>query len=356
MLDDRASAVARKAPPEKPLAPCALIVEVGGLGPALPKEIIEQKGVVTFLEKNWVTALERACQEMPALVLVHAKYLDTEAMAFLKGLMDAQIQPLCVAVLPEGGVLSALAPLNENHLQRVFKHPMNEKQASSLAVEVLQESSRRHRLQVEEMEAQNRLSSLENFKTESLKLLERQTLQIKRMHSKLDQAETRLKTLFLTSIKSMINLIENRYLPLASHSRTVAELARLLAREIGMKPEEVEVVYHAALLHDIGKLSLPDPVLHNPIARLTGENRSLLMQHPDKAFQSLRVLSGMAEIAQIIKHHHERFDGKGFPDGLQGTQIPVGSRVIAIAEDFDELQRGWVAGRKLSEGEAIVFI
>jgi diguanylate cyclase (GGDEF)-like protein/putative nucleotidyltransferase with HDIG domain len=117
------------------------------------------------------------------------------------------------------------------------------------------------------------------------------------------------------------------------HSKAVIEMAGAVARELGLTGTEVERVKSAALLHDIGKVAIPDEILHKP-GPLTAEEWKLMRQHPVIGERILRVLPGLGAVARIVRHEHERWDGGGYPDGLTGEQIPVGSRVILAADTY----------------------
>ncbi len=109
-------------------------------------------------------------------------------------------------------------------------------------------------------------------------------------------------------------------------------------------------------LHDIGKLGLSDDTLFKPVVELKGDARVALMKHPMKAQAAFHGVSEMVHVSEIIRHHHERYDGQGFPDGLEGEGIPLGARILAVAEDYDELQQGWLASKAFDELQAQTFL
>lgn len=120
------------------------------------------------------------------------------------------------------------------------------------------------------------------------------------------------------------------------HSKAVIEMAAAVARNLGLSGAEVERVKSAALLHDIGKVAIPDEILHKP-GPLTEEEWKLMRQHPVIGERILRVLPGLGAVARIVRHEHERWDGAGYPDGLTGEQIPLGSRVILAADTYQAI-------------------
>lgn len=164
----------------------------------------------------------------------------------------------------------------------------------------------------------------------------------------LQLANERIKASFITSINVFANLIELRGGALAGHSRRVADVARRIALRMGLDGQAVQNVFLAGLLHDIGKIGLPDTLLARSITDMGGDDSALYRKHPVAGEQALMALEDLREAARLVRWHHERFDGKGYPDGLIGESIPLGARILAIANDFDGLQIGIVAPRRMN--------
>lgn len=136
-----------------------------------------------------------------------------------------------------------------------------------------------------------------------------------------------------------------------NHSRTVASLAVALAQRLGVDGEELEHIHIAALLHDVGKIALPEAVLSKP-GPLTNEERALIERHPIIGYELIRDL-GIARAATLVLHHHERWDGRGYPHRLSGADIPFGSRIILVADAFDALTSDRAYRRGVSVDAAI---
>jgi diguanylate cyclase (GGDEF)-like protein/putative nucleotidyltransferase with HDIG domain len=134
------------------------------------------------------------------------------------------------------------------------------------------------------------------------------------------------------------------------HSEAVIEMSGAVARNLGLNAVEVERVKSAALLHDIGKVAIPDEILHKP-GPLTDEEWKLMKEHPVIGERILRVLPGLGTVARIVRHEHERWDGRGYPDGLAGEEIPLGSRIIIAADTYHAItsDRPYRAARSHSE-------
>ena len=120
------------------------------------------------------------------------------------------------------------------------------------------------------------------------------------------------------------------------HSRAVVELSAEVARKLGLSEEEVEDVEQAALLHDVGKMGVPDAVLSKPGPLGEAEWKSM-KEHPEIGEQMVASIEGLAHLAPVIRAEHERWDGKGYPDGLSGEEIPVASRIVLACDAFDAM-------------------
>jgi putative nucleotidyltransferase with HDIG domain len=136
------------------------------------------------------------------------------------------------------------------------------------------------------------------------------------------------------------------------HSRSVAALADMVTRRLGLAEGERRTVHYAALLHDIGKIKL-GPGLLSANRRLTEEELRLVQQHPVLGVEMLRPVILWEDILPIIHGHHERWDGRGYPAGLAGEDIPLGARVVAVVEVFDAMTRDTPYGPKRTPAEAI---
>jgi putative nucleotidyltransferase with HDIG domain len=136
------------------------------------------------------------------------------------------------------------------------------------------------------------------------------------------------------TITAFVNAIESKDPYLKGHSARVALYATEIARTMGLDEETVQVVSRGAMLHDLGKLSIMDTILRKP-ERLTEDEFTLIKAHPVVGERILKPLRFLAREACAVRHHHERFDGSGYPDGLSGEDIPLAARIVTVADVFD---------------------
>jgi hypothetical protein len=136
-------------------------------------------------------------------------------------------------------------------------------------------------------------------------------------------------------LEQLVALVENRDPYLHGHSRRVARHAWMIAKRMGLSRAEVARIRTAAALHDLGKVNTPTAILHKPAA-LTDDEFAVIKRHPDEGAEMTRVLQDLA-LTSIVRHHHERLDGSGYPDRLNADTIPLGAKIIAVADTFDAI-------------------
>jgi putative nucleotidyltransferase with HDIG domain len=138
------------------------------------------------------------------------------------------------------------------------------------------------------------------------------------------------------SLLGLANALEAKDPYTRGHSERVAALSRRLASALGLAPAVVDTVGQAGLLHDIGKIGVPEAILRKPRS-LSAEEWQIMRGHPVIGAQIVAPFEFFEGAARVIRHHHERFDGSGYPDGLRGDDIPLEARIVAVADVFDAL-------------------
>jgi HD-GYP domain-containing protein (c-di-GMP phosphodiesterase class II) len=137
-------------------------------------------------------------------------------------------------------------------------------------------------------------------------------------------------------LDGMVTAVDNKDSYTRRHSEDVAEFAIWIGEELGMSPNALRTLRIGALLHDVGKICVPDEILRKP-GRLTSEEYEILKRHPRLGALIVGGVPGMEDIIDIVQFHHERWDGKGYPDGLEGEGIPAMGRLLAVADTFSAM-------------------
>ncbi|MBF0264209.1 MAG: response regulator [Gammaproteobacteria bacterium] len=153
-------------------------------------------------------------------------------------------------------------------------------------------------------------------------------------------------------INSLVNVIEKRDTYTAGHSERVAVYCEMIARELGFKEEQISLLVIAAKLHDIGKISTPDSILLKP-GKLEKLEYNLIKYHLNTGYEILKSIESYQEVAEIMRYHHERYDGKGYPEGFSGDKIPLISHVMIVSDAFDAMTTNRIYKPRMKRDNAL---
>ena len=170
---------------------------------------------------------------------------------------------------------------------------------------------------------------MEVFQKELKSKVDEQTVELREQQRKLNEAYWQTVTALSEAVDA-----KDRYT--SGHSKRVAEYSRVIAKRMGKNVAEQEMIYRAGLLHDVGKIRIPIDIINKP-GKLTDEEYDLIKIHPIIGYHILKDISEHYDIAIAAKYHHERYDGKGYPNGLLGENIPELARILAIADSYDAM-------------------
>jgi response regulator RpfG family c-di-GMP phosphodiesterase len=294
-------------------------------------------------------ALERMRQTPAAVVVSDRRMPGMDGVQFLERIREGWPEAVRILLTGHAEMGATVAAINRGGIFRYISKPLNEVELAAAVRQGLElVSLQRDKARLEQLTLAQNLE-LRSFNEG----LERRILE---RTSELDQANKKLRQNFLTSIKVFSNLLELRGGRLLGHGRRVASLARAVAQLMALSEPEVQDIFVAGLLHDIGHIGLPDALLSSPVARLSPGQLTRYRQHPQLGEQSLMALEDMQSVAALIRSHHERYDGRGYPDGKAGPGIPIGSRILAVVDTFDELQNGHLGGAHPSAEEVRILL
>ena len=156
------------------------------------------------------------------------------------------------------------------------------------------------------------------------------------LEKEVDRKTKEIRKLLVQSMNTLSNAVDAKDYYTNGHSIRVAEYSRLLAQRLGLSKERQEEIYYAGLLHDIGKIRVPDSIIKKE-GKLTDEEYEYIKLHPVSGYHILKEISASSDIAIGAKYHHERYDGKGYPNGLEGENIPEIARILSVADAYDAM-------------------
>ena len=211
-------------------------------------------------------------------------------------------------------------------------------------------------MNIPESRGQN-YANLQTLANQAAIALERSILlsESRQQAKQLEAAYAELEVTYDQTLTSLMSALDARDRETEGHSTRVSRLTCLLAEEIGLSGQQLKALERGALLHDIGKIGISDTILHKP-GRLTDEEWKTMRIHPDIGARIVEGIPFLQEALPVIRYHHERWDGSGYPVGLKKEEIPIQARIFAIADVFDALTSKRTYRKKSTAEEAIQYV
>lgn len=320
------------------------------------RRLFRPAGYRILIATSGVDGLAQMAAEKVDLVISDMRMPEMNGAQLLAQVRELYPDTIRILLTGYADIESTVAAINQGEIYRYISKPWDEHNVLLTVREALERKElEREKLRLERLtQAQNEELKALNASLEDK--VRARTEEIRQANQFLELANTRLKQGFMTSIRVFSNLIELRHGAMAGHSRRVADLARQTAKQMGLANKEAQDVFLAGLLHDIGKIGLPDTLLAKPPAQMHADEAQLWKKHPAKGEQALMALEELRGAASLILAHHERFDGQGYPTGLEGEEIPLGARILAAANEYDGLIQGTLTGHKVTEEDAQQYL
>lgn len=275
-------------------------------------------------------------QEDIAVIISDQRMPEMEGVEFLE--KSRQVSPQSIRILLTGyaDANAAIAAINRAGLHRYLNKPWRDDEllqtvrAALQSYHLIKENQRLNAL----VRKQNK--ELKRWNQDLEKMVQEQTEELQTRYDDLRRLNSEMRKNFKSTIMSFSSLLELRDKRMRSHSRNVAEMASIVGRILELSAAEKETLLVGALLHDIGKIAIPDVMLQSDPDQMNEYEYSEYVQHPVRGQAAVDLIENLREAGMIIRHHHERYDGEGFPDGLKRKAIPLASRVIAILDFIDK--------------------
>ena len=320
------------------------------------RRLLRPAGYRIFTAESGKAGLEVLEHEPVDLVISDMRMPEMDGAQFLEQVRNRWPKTTRILLTGYADVASTIAAINRGEIYRYVSKPWDDDDLKLVVRDALEGA----RLRNENI----RLLALTQAQNEELKDLNlnlenkvrQRTSEIEQVNSFLNLANDKLKQNFLVSIKIFSSLMELRGGAMAGHSRRVADLARKLAIRLGVESKELQDIFFAALLHDVGKIGFPDSLLIRAVSKMGSEELGQYRKHVVAGESALMPLEELKDVSRIVRSHHEQFDGKGFPDGLEGADIVRGARILSVVNDYDGLQIGTLSDKRMSPDEAKALI
>ena len=316
------------------------------------RRLLRPHGYTIYMGESGKAGLEILEQHPINLVISDMRMPEMDGAQFLEQVRQRWPETIRVLLTGYADVSSTINAINRGEIYRYISKPWHEDDLLLIVRDALE----RQRL-VKENERLLQLTRAQNEELKDLNAnlenkVRQRTSEIEQINSFLNLANDQLKQNFLVSIKTFTGLMELRGGAIGGHSRRVADLSRKLAIHLDIPPKERQDIFFAGMLHDIGKIGFPDALFLKPVSRMSTTELTQYRTHILAGESALMPLDELKNAAKLVRSHHERFDGQGFPDALRGDEIPLGARIISVVNDYDGLQNGTLAESKMSPEDA----
>jgi response regulator RpfG family c-di-GMP phosphodiesterase len=253
-----------------------------------------------------------------------------------------ELSPDSVRIILTGyaDVEAAIGAINRGGAYRYVSKPWNDNEL----LLVIKDAFDKYRL-VKENKYLTELTiqqndELKKWSTELEFYVQQHTIELTNQNKELKKLNAKLKNNVSEVLGSLSGLIELRNRSMRNHSNNVALLSKSIAEEIGLTSPETETIAVGAQLHDIGKIGAPDIILIKNIDELSSDEMAEYVKHPIRGQAAIDGIEDFRGPGILVRHHHEWYNGKGFPDGLKGENIPIGARIVSIADRLDRILQG----------------
>jgi response regulator RpfG family c-di-GMP phosphodiesterase len=292
------------------------------------REALEQEGHRVSEAENGRVALDKVSGGEYDLIVTDVKMPVMDGFTLMKNLGDLTDQIPVVVITSFGDIDVAVDAIRLGAYDYIVK-PFN---ISQVTISVQRALERRRLL----------LENLQYKKSLEQKVVEK-TIDLIRKNKKLEQQAKLLEGLlrdlresYEASLDAMVSAIESRDCETKHHCRRVQVYAVMLAQRLGVTPEQLVDISYGSLLHDVGKIGVPDSILLKP-GKLTDTEWEVMRRHTLIGHQMISRIKFLRGAADIVLHHHERWDGRGYPHGISGEEIPLGARIFSIIDTYDAM-------------------
>jgi response regulator RpfG family c-di-GMP phosphodiesterase len=320
------------------------------------RRLFRGKGYEVFIANSGAEGLELLEKEEIDLVISDMRMPNMIGAVFLEHVRSKWPDIIRLLLTGYSDVQSTIDAINRGEIYRYITKPWDDHDIVLVVKQALERKElEKEKKRLEELTVKQNIE-LKELNNSLEQKVQQRTLELSDAHDSLLHVNEKLRNSFLTSIKVFSNVIEMRGGKLVGHSRRVADLARRIALKMHLNTSEIQDVFVAGLLADIGKIGFSDELINTPMSIMDGDTLGVFHKHTARAQQLLMPLDDLQVAAKTIRAQHERYDGRGFPDGLEGDAIPLSARILTVANDYNLLQIGVLTPKRLSESEAQALI
>jgi response regulator RpfG family c-di-GMP phosphodiesterase len=303
------------------------------------QRLFRKEGYNILTANSGEAALDHFRENEISLVISDQRMPEMTGVQLLEKVREISPETVRIMLTAYADIKAAVAAINKGEVYRFIGKPWKDEDIKLTVRQALQQLDlkRENERLVVLTERQN-----EELKTLNSSLEEKvraRTREVEEKNSELEGLYGELKKSFYETIKVMVGLMELLNPPLGGHSKRVAAMSGEVAKRMGLDENEISELETAAILHDIGLMGIPLSVFDKGMKSLSEAEKEMYNQHPVMGQTTLNMIKELKQVGVIVRSHHERFDGKGFPSGLSGEEIPLGARIIAVTDTYDRISK-----------------
>jgi putative two-component system response regulator len=326
------------------------------------REVFIDAGYRVTTAKDGATGLKHSKDLLIDLVLTDYRLPDMTGTEMLESLASSHPDAFRIIITGYADVSVAVDAINRGKVYKFITKPLNLDDLKVIvrrALEHLDAIKEKKRLEKEVLQYSRFLEKQVNTRTASLLAanaeLALKNRELVRQKKEIDQLYREIQRNYLGTMTSLCAAIEAKDKYTRGHSDRVFYYALKMAKELRLNKRNVEQLRYASFLHDLGKIGIPDSILMKP-GKLTPEEYALVKEHPKVGEKILNPIRFLEKTKNIIRHHHERVDGKGYPDGLDFENMSIEERIIAVADAYDSMRSERPYRGPLSKEEALEIL
>lgn len=307
---------------------------------ALKRLFLDDDKLNLFTASSGKIGLEILKNAEFAVIISDQRMPEMTGVEFLQKARDLYPDTVRIILTGYADITATIKAINEAGAYRYITKPWNDEEIKLIVKEALE----RFRLVKENKRlfdlAEKRKQEAERWSKELEYYVQMHTIDLTKKDKELNSLKSKLQLYQKEVVNVLSSLLKLRDKTIFNHSKNVALISEAIAKKLTLKESETQMINVAGLLHDIGKIGLPDIILLKKIDELSPDEMNQYIAHPVAGQMITAFTEDFYKIGELIRHHHEHFNGTGFPDKLKGEKIPLGSRIIAMVDGFERLAEG----------------
>ncbi|ANE56959.1 HD domain-containing phosphohydrolase [Methylomonas sp. DH-1] len=312
------------------------------------KRLFRSAEYAVHLAESGAAGLEILRTQAIDLIISDMRMPQMDGAEFLSRAAESHPDTVRILLTGYADIESTIAAVNNGRIYSYCSKPWEDNELKILVNNALDQKRLREERQRLYDIVQRQNLELKELNSSLEEKVEKRTEQLKKSLQVIEQANESLKRQYNESVKAFARIIEMRPGIKSGLAKYIAEHAKEVAQRLGLPPTEVRNVVFAGLLLQIGKMSLPDSLLTLPHFSMNGQQRKRFLNHAQEGYQLLAGIEPLHQAAELVAHQYEYYDGSGYPAGLAGAAIPLGSRILTVIREYITMLDGSITGSTMS--------